>query len=247
MLSFTITSSFYLVITFPGSYHFGFNTGFNVAESTNFAVPEWVSLGEEARICMCHPHSVRIQMTRLKSLLDSYEKDMCYRESMGLPKLTYSNWAKHEAKRLKQKSRTKCVVSGENSVLNKLKLPTAINSSITVEITKESVTPKKKKGKKTLRRQERNEWRLAKKGRPSLFVPRTQVICMIECEDADDSLSNDDFEFFIGTIVKVVDEYVKVHLIGLGKKDDIWFERDSCHLFIDGGLTTPPSLNEVFC
>lgn len=50
-------------------------------------------------------------------------------------------------------------------------------------------------------------------------------------------MSNDDFEFFIGTIVKVVDEYVKVHLIGLGKKDDIWFERDSCHLFIDGGLT----------
>ena len=41
-------------------------------------------------------------------------------------------------------------------------------------------------------------------------------------EDADDSLSNDDFEFFIGTIVKVVDEYVKVHLIGLGKKDNIF-------------------------
>jgi jumonji domain-containing protein 2 len=41
-----------VMITFPGSYHFGFNTGFNVAESTNFAVPEWVPTGVAAGVCM---------------------------------------------------------------------------------------------------------------------------------------------------------------------------------------------------
>jgi len=231
------------IITFPGSYHFGFNTGFNIAESTNFAVPEWIPLGEEAGICMCHPHSVRIQMKRLKSLLSSYDKDICYRESMGLPKLSYSNWAKYEAKRLKKELRANvkgCDV--DNSGISRPKLPTALNTSIAVEITKGAVTPKKKNSKKSFRRHEFNEWRLAKRVRPALFVPSTQVICMVECEDSDNRhLPDDDFEFFIGTVVKLVDEHVKVHLIGLGKKDDLWFERDSYHLFIDGGLTDPPA------
>ena len=74
---------------------------------------------------------------------------------------------------------------------------------------------------------------------------------MVECEDEldeDNSLSSssaqneeNEFEFFIGTIVKLVDGYVKVHFVGLTKKDDLWFEQSSDRIFVDGGITDPPS------
>jgi jumonji domain-containing protein 2 len=225
------------IITFPGSYHFGFNTGFNIAESTNFAVPEWIPLGEAADVCMCHPHSVRINMRRLKTLLESYEKDMCYRESIGLPKLTYTNWAKHEARRLKRLTRAcasqKVLVCDGVSLL---KLPTAYNASIPIEVTKES----RKKTRKSLTRQKYSEWRLAKRVRPALFIPNTQVICLVECIESHVD-GHDGHEFFVGSVVKIIDSYVKIHLTGLGKKDDLWFEQDSDHLFLDGGPIDPPS------
>ncbi|KAL7425330.1 hypothetical protein ACHAXH_007854 [Discostella pseudostelligera] len=250
------------IITFPGSYHFGFNTGFNIAESTNFAVPEWIPLGMQADICMCHPHSVRIQMDRVKSLLESYEKDMHYRELKGMTELTYSNWAKQEAKRLKKNQRESSSSSNNkqqnltSNGMNTLTLSTMKkinNTSFAVEITNETYTtllPKKSKKKRQLI--STNEWRVAKRGRPGLFVPSTSVICMVECDDEvdDDETSsflsvaqNDDneFEFFIGTIVKLVDGYVKVHFVGLTKKDDLWFEQSSDRIFLDGGVTTLPS------
>ena len=192
---------------------------------------------------MCHPHSVRIHMNRLKSLLDSYESDMRYRVAAGMSELTYSNWAKHEAKRLKKDCRS-CAIKKDSTneqenCLNPLKLTSSYNSSIAVEITKETfLSPKNCKRKS--RKQEINEWRLAKRVKPGLFVLNAQVICMVDCQENDGDSSDDDYEFFIGTIVKFVDGYVKIHLTGLGKKDDMWFEQESTHLFLDGGLTDPP-------
>ena len=50
------------MITFPYGYHSGYNHGFNIAESTNFATPRWVEYGKRAVRCRCRPESVNISM-----------------------------------------------------------------------------------------------------------------------------------------------------------------------------------------
>ncbi|XP_025191836.1 lysine-specific demethylase 4C-like [Melanaphis sacchari] len=50
------------MITFPFGYHAGFNHGFNMAESTNFASPRWVEYGKRASQCHCRPDTVKISM-----------------------------------------------------------------------------------------------------------------------------------------------------------------------------------------
>ena len=54
------------MITMASSYHFGFNCGFNVAESLNFVNPSLLDLylryGREAKPCVCRPGAVRIDL-----------------------------------------------------------------------------------------------------------------------------------------------------------------------------------------
>ena len=37
------------MVTFPYGYHAGFNLGFNIAESTNFASERWIEFGKRAK------------------------------------------------------------------------------------------------------------------------------------------------------------------------------------------------------
>lgn len=64
------------MITFPYSYHSGYNHGFNIAEATNFALEYWIEFGKWASKCECSSESVKISMQTFvkRYQADRYEK-----------------------------------------------------------------------------------------------------------------------------------------------------------------------------
>jgi jumonji domain-containing protein 2 len=84
------------IITFPGAYHFGFNAGFNVAEATNFGVPEWIPFGKKAKVCLCRPDSVRIDMEEFCKLLDMYHETQKSRRRGA--RLSWKAWGEKRRK-----------------------------------------------------------------------------------------------------------------------------------------------------
>lgn len=57
------------IITYPYGYHAGFNYGYNLAESVNFALEQWLDIGKKAKKCNCINDSVEIDVEKLASKL----------------------------------------------------------------------------------------------------------------------------------------------------------------------------------
>ncbi|SCV04292.1 LAMI_0H14950g1_1 [Lachancea mirantina] len=55
------------IITYPYGYHAGFNYGYNLAESVNFALESWLEIGAQAKKCMCVEDAVGIDTAKLKN------------------------------------------------------------------------------------------------------------------------------------------------------------------------------------
>lgn len=53
------------IITFPYGYHAGFNYDYNLAESVNFAIEEWLPIALKAKKCECILDSVGIDVKKL--------------------------------------------------------------------------------------------------------------------------------------------------------------------------------------
>lgn len=210
------------IITFPGCYHFGFNTGFNVAESTNFAVPEWVPLGGKADICLCHPDSVRIDTSRFVALLRRYE-DSCYLENGR--KMSYIDWAKAEDRRRKD------MVS---SPINICKSATVVHSNgLVVDVYNMSTDYQVGMGdsrlsKKRRKNIEESDRRLARICSKASFIQGAPVICLLPA-------LNKELKYFAGIIEKRLEHKLRVHFLGSSRKKDIWIPVDSKNLFLDGG------------
>ncbi|CAI4060670.1 hypothetical protein SKDZ_05G2500 [Saccharomyces kudriavzevii ZP591] len=71
------------MITYPYGYHAGFNYGYNLAESVNFALEEWLPIGKKAGKCHCISDSVEIDVQKLAKSWRGYKN----KDLKGIPPL----------------------------------------------------------------------------------------------------------------------------------------------------------------
>mmetsp|Transcript_37251 Transcript_37251/g.86898 ORF Transcript_37251/g.86898 Transcript_37251/m.86898 type:complete len:349 (+) Transcript_37251:1566-2612(+) len=222
------------IITFPGSYHFGFNTGFNVAESTNFAVEEWMPLGNIAGVCQCHPHSVRIDMDRFKVLLARYYKDVFEQGR----RLSYAQWATDLVK--KRRSEALRSIRNESDIYG----PTGEGDQTDdkksfhlrviencLKVTKDRKRPHKRSS--PVKPLPMWKWAHGRKGKACEYVSSTRILCKLDCQGGQPGEEgifgsvHRPQAWFVGTVVEVKEDYCRVHFQGMQKKADIWVHSHS--------------------
>lgn len=203
-------------------------------------VPEWIPIGQEARVCMCHPHSVRIEMKRFKSLLDEYNNDQLLNIRKGRRHLTYLEWARNSVKsKIKKRQKSKYAEDGtymhkmpsKGMVVEVMKLMIGSGESKTKQVKRrKTVSVKKKKAND----KEKDDFRLAMRFKKSVALQKKQtpVLCLLE--------AGDDYHYFAGNIVAIIEDHARIHFAGTTKDDDIWISVDSDMLFLDGGSCEKP-------
>jgi hypothetical protein len=240
-----------LIITFPASYHCGFNTGFNIAEATNFAVPEWIPYGRLAKVCLCRPDSVRFDMNRFERLLLQYEKEV-----LQTKRVLWKDWVARTKKKRHQEEVVNAAYGSSPKKVAKMTNTEGDNNGGVVkrkEFWVEVVQPAVKqgvqtKGKKRSKKKEKvvgEIWHLAKIVGRKVLRPSDRVLCIIPAtldekssmnEEGSRSIDDeDDEQCFAGSIIETQGNHLRVRLDGFGRNDDVWMESGSPKLFLDGG------------
>jgi hypothetical protein len=191
-----------------------------VAEATNFGVPEWIPFGRLARVCMCRPDSVRIDMRRLEHLLARYRKETS--KTTARRRKSYRDWGILHAQKYNRRDDSssesesdsedenesdnkKATSSGQKKTRMKdfwVEVMTPVPSSqrgvprddIKRKKKKaEKVTPKKRKqskGKQNNLQEHRERWHLAKPMTQKALQAGTKVLVMIPGVVANDEISS---------------------------------------------------------